>query len=63
LSARHLFPTHDSLNSALAHTAREAGTAVLLITHDTRTAAYADREVSLLDGVVVEEDPAPAVTP
>jgi putative ABC transport system ATP-binding protein len=58
-----LFPTHDPLMTALAHTAREAGTAVLLITHDARTAAYADREVSLLDGVVVAEDPAPAVTP
>ncbi|MCX4477063.1 hypothetical protein OOK44_11440 [Streptomyces cellulosae] len=49
--------------TALARTAREAGTAVLPITHDARTAAYADREVSLLDGVVVAEDPAPAVTP
>jgi NADH-quinone oxidoreductase subunit H len=33
--------------AALAHTAREAGTSVLLITHDAQTAAYADREVTL----------------
>ncbi|MFE9773101.1 ABC transporter ATP-binding protein [Streptomyces sp. NPDC005931] len=42
--------------TALAHTARESGTAVLLITHDAQTAAYADREVSLRDGTVVAED-------
>lgn len=50
------------MTTALARTAREAGTAVLLVTHDARTAAYADREVSLLDGVVVAEDPAPTAT-
>jgi putative ABC transport system ATP-binding protein len=38
--------------TALIHTARESGTAVLLITHDAQVAAYADREVSLRDGVV-----------
>lgn len=31
---------------------REAGTTVVLITHDARTAAYADREVVVRDGVV-----------
>ncbi|QFQ97222.1 ABC transporter ATP-binding protein [Streptomyces phaeolivaceus] len=40
---------------ALTHAARESGTAVLLITHDAQTAAYADREVTLKDGVVVSE--------
>jgi putative ABC transport system ATP-binding protein len=38
--------------TALVHTAREAGTAVLLITHDAQVAAYADREVQLRDGAV-----------
>lgn len=42
----------EQVMTALVHTAREAGTAVLLITHDARTAAYADREVWLRDGVV-----------
>ncbi|CAL9446616.1 ABC transporter ATP-binding protein [Streptomyces sp. enrichment culture] len=45
----------EQVMTALAHTAREAGTAVLLITHDARVAAYADREVSLSDGTVVAE--------
>ncbi|MDQ0952447.1 putative ABC transport system ATP-binding protein [Streptomyces phaeochromogenes] len=43
----------EGVLSALAHTARESGTAVLLITHDAQVAAYADREVELRDGVVV----------
>ncbi|WP_200305058.1 ABC transporter ATP-binding protein [Streptomyces adelaidensis] len=43
----------EQVMAALVHTARESGTAVLLITHDALTAAYADREVTLKDGVVV----------
>ncbi|MDT0395899.1 ABC transporter ATP-binding protein [Streptomyces edwardsiae] len=42
----------EQVLSALVHTAREAGTAVLLITHDAQVAAYADREVQLRDGAV-----------
>ncbi|MFE6283422.1 ABC transporter ATP-binding protein [Streptomyces sp. NPDC057877] len=42
----------EQVMTALAHTARESGTAVLLITHDARVAAYADREVTLHDGTV-----------
>jgi putative ABC transport system ATP-binding protein len=42
--------------TALIHTVRETGTAVLLITHDAQVAAYADREVSLRDGTVVDSD-------
>ncbi|MEV0688797.1 ABC transporter ATP-binding protein [Streptomyces sp. NPDC050388] len=42
----------EQVMTALAHTAREAGTAVLLITHDAQVAAYADREVQLRDGAV-----------
>ncbi|MFP3991386.1 ABC transporter ATP-binding protein [Streptomyces sp. E11-3] len=44
----------EQVMTALVHTAREAGTAVLLVTHDAQTAAYADREVELRDGIVVE---------
>ncbi|MER6159116.1 ABC transporter ATP-binding protein [Streptomyces sp. NPDC001868] len=43
----------EQVMAALTHAARESGTAVLLITHDAQTAAYADREVMLKDGVVV----------
>ncbi|MFE9921110.1 ABC transporter ATP-binding protein [Streptomyces sp. NPDC005774] len=42
----------EQVMTALVHTAREAGTAVLLITHDTQVAAYADREVQLHDGTL-----------
>ncbi|MFE4578377.1 ABC transporter ATP-binding protein [Streptomyces chartreusis] len=43
----------EQVMSALTHTARESGTAVLLITHDAQMAAYADREVRLADGAVL----------
>lgn len=36
----------------LTRVAREAGTTVLLVTHDAQVAAYADREVIIRDGVV-----------
>ncbi|MEV6024384.1 ABC transporter ATP-binding protein [Streptomyces sp. NPDC052036] len=42
----------EQVMTALAHTARASDTAVLLITHDAQVAAYADREVTLRDGVV-----------
>ena len=38
---------------ALVAAAREHGTAVVLVTHEPRVAAYADREVILRDGLVV----------
>ncbi|MEV0010639.1 ABC transporter ATP-binding protein [Streptomyces sp. NPDC047973] len=42
----------EQVMTALVHTARETGTAVLLITHDAQIAAYADREMVLRDGAV-----------
>ncbi|MEW2121079.1 ABC transporter ATP-binding protein [Streptomyces sp. NPDC005474] len=42
----------EQVMTALTHTARESGTAVLLITHDAQVAAYADRELRLSDGTV-----------
>jgi putative ABC transport system ATP-binding protein len=46
----------DSLNGErvlqlLTSAARESGAAVLLVTHEARVAAYADREVTVRDGV------------
>ncbi|MER6731075.1 ABC transporter ATP-binding protein [Streptomyces puniciscabiei] len=43
----------EQVMTALVHTARDAGAAVLLITHDAQVAAYADRELRLSDGAVV----------
>lgn len=50
--------TSEQVMTTLVHTARESGTAVLLITHDAQVAAYADREVRLRDGVVAEDEAA-----
>ena len=36
----------------LTSTARERGTTVIIVTHDARVAAYADREVIVRDGIV-----------
>ena len=38
--------------SLLTRAAREHGTTVILVTHDARVAAYADREVIVRDGQV-----------
>ncbi|MFE5815604.1 ABC transporter ATP-binding protein [Streptomyces sp. NPDC056479] len=43
----------EQVMTALTYTARESGTAMLLITHDAQVAAYADREVRLADGAVL----------
>jgi putative ABC transport system ATP-binding protein len=37
---------------ALTEAARATGTTVVLITHDPRTAAYADRELVVRDGQI-----------
>ncbi|MGW0826272.1 ABC transporter ATP-binding protein [Streptomyces sp. NPDC002845] len=52
----------EQVMTALVHTAREAGTAVLLITHDAQVAAYADREVQLHDGAVSSSSSSAEVT-
>jgi putative ABC transport system ATP-binding protein len=36
--------------TALVAAARESGTAVVLVTHEARVAAYSDREVVVRDG-------------
>jgi putative ABC transport system ATP-binding protein len=53
----------DSLNGELVmdlltHTAREQGSTVILVTHEARVAAYADREVVVRDGLVSSTAPA-----
>ena len=40
---------------ALLRQTKERGQAILLVTHDARVAAAADRVVSLRDGLVVDE--------
>lgn len=47
----------DLVASELVSAAREAGTAVVLVTHDARVAAFADREVHLWDGRVDDASP------
>jgi putative ABC transport system ATP-binding protein len=41
----------------LTNAARMAGTSVLLVTHEPRIAAYADREVIVRDGRVAPDSP------
>jgi putative ABC transport system ATP-binding protein len=42
----------EMVMSLMTRTAREQGTTVILVTHDARVAAYADREVIVRDGTV-----------
>ncbi len=46
----------ERMMTQIVRVAREAGTAVLLITHDAKVAAYADREVRMYDGAVEQGD-------
>nr|WP_221373944.1 ABC transporter ATP-binding protein [Actinoplanes polyasparticus] len=45
--------TGEQVMDLLVGSAREAGTAVVLVTHEPRVAAYADREVVVRDGRVL----------
>ncbi|SHN33038.1 ABC transporter ATP-binding protein [Cryptosporangium aurantiacum] len=51
--------TGEQVMDLLVDTARSAGTTVVLVTHEARVAAYADREVIVRDGRVNS----PALTP
>ncbi|GIE98156.1 ABC transporter ATP-binding protein [Paractinoplanes rishiriensis] len=44
--------TGEQVLGEIVRTARDQGTAVVLVTHEPRVSAYADREVALRDGVV-----------
>jgi putative ABC transport system ATP-binding protein len=53
----------EQVMTALTQAARASGAAVVLVTHDAQVAAYADREVTVRDGVLDAETaaaPAPA---
>ncbi|SDK98799.1 ABC transporter ATP-binding protein [Streptomyces indicus] len=49
--------TGEQVMTTLVQSARESGSAVVLITHDAQVSAYADREVVLRDGVVRADEP------
>ena len=53
----------DLVAAELVSAARDAGAAVVMVTHDARVAAYADRELHLWDGRVDEPTPLVADTP
>lgn len=40
----------EQVMTQISRVVREAGTSVLLVTHDARIAAYGDREIQLIDG-------------
>ncbi|MBA8824612.1 putative ABC transport system ATP-binding protein [Saccharopolyspora lacisalsi] len=46
----------EQVMALLDETARESGTAVVLVTHESRVAAYADREVLIRDGAVRQQE-------
>jgi putative ABC transport system ATP-binding protein len=46
--------TGESVMNLLTDAARERGTSVVIVTHDARVAAYADRQVIVRDGVAHE---------
>ena len=48
--------TGELVMDLMTSVAREEGTTVVLVTHEARVAAYADREVILRDGVVTSTE-------
>lgn len=50
--------TGEMVMGLLVGAAREEGTTVVLVTHDARVAAYADREVMVRDGKVIDHSTA-----
>lgn len=50
----------EQVMAQLVRVAREASTTVLLVTHDARVAAYAEREVQMQDGTLAEPGGSPA---
>ena len=48
--------TGEHVMDLMTSVAREDGTTVVLVTHEARVAAYADREVILRDGVVTSTE-------
>ena len=51
--------TGEHVMDLLVSAAREQGTTVVLVTHEARVAAYADREVIVRDGKVNSLSPDP----
>jgi len=54
--------TGEHVMNLLTAAARDHGTTVILVTHEPRVAAYADREVVVRDGKVGSLAPDPLVT-
>lgn len=47
--------TSEKVMTALMQVVRDAGTTLIIVTHDPRTAAFADREVIVRDGRVASD--------
>ena len=50
--------TGEAVMNLIVDSARAEGTTVVLVTHDARVAAFADREVMVRDGLVINRQPA-----
>ncbi|MDX6340069.1 MAG: putative transport system ATP-binding protein, partial [Trebonia sp.] len=52
--------TGEKVMDLLTGLAREQGSTVVIVTHDARVAAYADRVAMVRDGIVSSVDPPPS---